>query len=138
MPISKKAQKKTFEQMLEEELAKENIAKGVDSSQHLLTIESSKKTFLKRNSTSVTKNQSTTKKQYKYYVDNFQNKKKDTQRSLNSSFNGGGGVGMGSGLVSNDVLANSGCFGGKKDSSMTEDSKFSTISEIKKARMRLS
>jgi len=60
--------KKTFEQLLEEELAKEAGQKK--------TIEGSdmKKSFLKRKVDSTAKKvrTSTAKKSYKYYVDNFQ------------------------------------------------------------------
>ena len=54
---------KTFEQLLEEELAKE-------AGQKKTTGSDMKKSFLKRKVDS-TKNNSTAKKSYKYYVDNF-------------------------------------------------------------------
>jgi hypothetical protein len=65
IPAASKGQK-TFEEMLEEELAKEPGYKK--------TIENSdmKKSFLKRKIDSTAKKvNSTTKKSYKYYVDNF-------------------------------------------------------------------
>ena len=72
MPIPVKAgEKKTFEQILEEELAKQEAEAGKKPG-----IEDSvKKTFLKRKlperSTAKKGAQTTAKKNYRYYVDNF-------------------------------------------------------------------
>ena len=70
MPI-KASQTKTFEQMLEEELAKEAAAKGVKRGSPLKQV--SAKKFLKRKESvleqSAKKLESTSKKSYRYYCD---------------------------------------------------------------------
>ena len=68
IPVTNKGTK-TFDQMLEEELAREAKANGVEEKFEGSDV---KKTFLKRkNEKSATKPQSTNKKAYKYYIDNF-------------------------------------------------------------------
>ena len=74
IPVSNKGPK-TFDQLLEEELAREAKANGKE--EKLDGISEScgsdiKKSFLKRkNEKSAKKPQSTAKKAYKYYIDNF-------------------------------------------------------------------
>ena len=84
---------------------------------------------MKKNSTAVplTTQSSSKKPTYKYYVDNF------TKKKMSDSFN----QEVGNGLVSHEVLGNSGYFGGGR-TSIKSESKFEPISEIKKARMRIS
>lgn len=68
IPVSNKGPK-TFDQLLEEELAREAKANGKEEK---LDGSDIKKSFLKRkNEKSGSKVQSTAKKAYKYYIDNF-------------------------------------------------------------------
>ena len=88
IPINNKNMQKTFEQMVEEELAREaksklskiSITMDPDEVNHLeekrsKTPTEHKKSYLKRKNETAQKSQtSTTKKNYKYYVDNFAKK----------------------------------------------------------------